>query len=193
MPIPFQCACGKKMSAKEDFAGRRLRCPDCQSVVTIPKPGSPAPQAKPRPDVGSTPTLTRAEVAAMTQQAFDTPPPSNTMPSGEPDFAAMFGDAPAEKPRASVARPVAKPVAKPMAAALSKPLTSPLAAPTPETPPRTVHPWVDSSMQQTETPWLPGDEDRYQDDVAPARETESALRWIVPCVALAGFIAIMVV
>jgi DNA-directed RNA polymerase subunit M/transcription elongation factor TFIIS len=37
MAIPFTCPCGKKLQAKDDFAGRRMKCPSCQRVLNIPK------------------------------------------------------------------------------------------------------------------------------------------------------------
>jgi DNA-directed RNA polymerase subunit M/transcription elongation factor TFIIS len=37
MSISFHCECGKKLAAKESFVGRRLKCPGCGKVQTIPK------------------------------------------------------------------------------------------------------------------------------------------------------------
>jgi Protein of unknown function (DUF1559) len=37
MAIAFSCECGRKMQAKEEFAGKRMKCPGCKSLVTIPK------------------------------------------------------------------------------------------------------------------------------------------------------------
>src|ERR1700677_2912639 len=44
MSISFHCDCGKKLSAKESFAGRRLKCPGCGKVLAIPKPRAVATQ-----------------------------------------------------------------------------------------------------------------------------------------------------
>ena len=38
MPIKVLCACGKKLSVKDEFAGRTLKCPECQKPLRIPKP-----------------------------------------------------------------------------------------------------------------------------------------------------------
>jgi hypothetical protein len=41
MPITFTCTnpqCGKKLSAKEELAGKRLRCPCCGTVQEVPPP-----------------------------------------------------------------------------------------------------------------------------------------------------------
>lgn len=36
--IRFSCACGKQLAAPAAAAGRRARCPQCQTVVEIPRP-----------------------------------------------------------------------------------------------------------------------------------------------------------
>ena len=37
MSISFSCECGKKLAAKDNFAGRRLKCPGCGKSLTIPQ------------------------------------------------------------------------------------------------------------------------------------------------------------
>ena len=39
MAISFRCQCGKKLSAKDEMAGRSVRCPACSTVLKIPVPG----------------------------------------------------------------------------------------------------------------------------------------------------------
>lgn len=36
MPITVACSCGKKLAAKEEYAGRTLKCPGCGKGVKIP-------------------------------------------------------------------------------------------------------------------------------------------------------------
>jgi hypothetical protein len=36
MPITFSCSCGKRLSVKDEFAGRRVKCPACGGVCTAP-------------------------------------------------------------------------------------------------------------------------------------------------------------
>jgi predicted RNA-binding Zn-ribbon protein involved in translation (DUF1610 family) len=37
MPIVFNCStCGKKVRAPDDAGGKRMRCPACQAIVTVP-------------------------------------------------------------------------------------------------------------------------------------------------------------
>lgn len=54
MAIEVICTCGKRLRAKEEFAGRRARCPECGQTVLVPSPrAEKAPgleeQAKPLP------------------------------------------------------------------------------------------------------------------------------------------------
>jgi DNA-directed RNA polymerase subunit RPC12/RpoP len=54
MPIIFRCSqCQRKMSTAEAHAGRRVRCPDCSTVVIVPdvseEPAAPPPARRPTP------------------------------------------------------------------------------------------------------------------------------------------------
>ena len=63
MPISFNCPCGKALRVADEHAGRRVKCPACQAVGTVPAPEpqfevveetsaplvSPPPAPKPRP------------------------------------------------------------------------------------------------------------------------------------------------
>ena len=48
MPIKVACACGAAFAAKDELAGRTVKCPKCQQPLKIPAAGAPAPAA-PRP------------------------------------------------------------------------------------------------------------------------------------------------
>lgn len=37
MTIAFSCECGKTLRVKDDLAGRRVRCPECQEILTVPE------------------------------------------------------------------------------------------------------------------------------------------------------------
>lgn len=41
MAISVQCACGKSLSAKDELAGRRVKCPACQQPLLIPAAQKP--------------------------------------------------------------------------------------------------------------------------------------------------------
>lgn len=56
MPIKVACKCGQTFNAKDQLAGKTVRCPKCKNPLTIPggakaAPQSPAPQ--PQNDLGS--------------------------------------------------------------------------------------------------------------------------------------------
>jgi uncharacterized protein (TIGR00266 family) len=42
MPITFDCPCGKALRVNDDMAGKRVRCPGCQAVLTVPLEAQPA-------------------------------------------------------------------------------------------------------------------------------------------------------
>jgi|GEM_PF-6432834 len=73
MAIKFRCECGKALSAKEIYAGRKVRCPSCGMKVTVPEPGD----LERRPDahkfltdsmVGSDRTIVAAAVLASDEE-----------------------------------------------------------------------------------------------------------------------------
>jgi hypothetical protein len=37
MPITMECQCGKHLRAREDLAGRRVKCPECGTVLQVPE------------------------------------------------------------------------------------------------------------------------------------------------------------
>ncbi len=38
MAIKVACACGKKLAVKDELAGKKVKCPACQKLLSIPKP-----------------------------------------------------------------------------------------------------------------------------------------------------------
>lgn len=42
MPIAVQCQCGQKFNAKDELAGKRLKCPKRSSAINVPRPQSKA-------------------------------------------------------------------------------------------------------------------------------------------------------
>jgi len=45
MPISFVCSgCDGKLKAKDESAGKRIKCPRCETIVSVPKPQSRADQ-----------------------------------------------------------------------------------------------------------------------------------------------------
>src|SRR5947209_19965792 len=37
MPISIQCGCGRTLRVKDELAGRKVRCPECSTILTVPK------------------------------------------------------------------------------------------------------------------------------------------------------------
>lgn len=179
MAISFQCQCGKKMTAKEEFSGRRLRCPDCQRVVTIPRPGSSA-VIFPANSPPSGNTLTAAEMAALRREMADTQVPSRPKTLTTDELGGFFNDTPP---------PAAPPKTLPRSHSLEE-------TPPPSGPPTPTftgpHPWIDRSMGHNATPWQPGDEERYQSDIAPARERELPMGWIGAAIIFGGLAALAI-
>ncbi len=40
MAILLPCECGKQLRVKEDMAGKKIRCPNCQAVLAVPAEGA---------------------------------------------------------------------------------------------------------------------------------------------------------
>ncbi|MCU0878596.1 MAG: hypothetical protein MUF06_12495 [Pirellulaceae bacterium] len=75
MPIKVQCACGAAFAAKDELAGRTVKCPKCQQPLTIPAGGAmPAAAA-------------RAPAAAGAGRPLGSPLPSQGPPPGGDLFA----------------------------------------------------------------------------------------------------------
>ena len=61
MPIEFKChECGKKLRVSDAHAGKRAKCPGCQTILTVPQPAAPPPEDEfeledPAPTFGSSP------------------------------------------------------------------------------------------------------------------------------------------
>ncbi|MDA1055703.1 MAG: hypothetical protein O3C40_35355 [Planctomycetota bacterium] len=47
MPIPVACGCGKRFQAKDELAGRKVKCPNCGGVLAISNAVPPLPQPDP--------------------------------------------------------------------------------------------------------------------------------------------------
>src|SRR5206468_3474856 len=44
MAISVSCDCGKQLRVKDDLAGKKIRCPECQAVLRVgPAPAMPPP------------------------------------------------------------------------------------------------------------------------------------------------------
>ncbi|MEK7310101.1 MAG: zinc-ribbon domain-containing protein, partial [Planctomycetota bacterium] len=37
MPVSFKCGCGKSLRVKDEFAGKKVKCPSCNQVIVTPE------------------------------------------------------------------------------------------------------------------------------------------------------------
>jgi DNA-directed RNA polymerase subunit RPC12/RpoP len=44
MPISFTCRCGKALTVADEHAGKRTRCPRCNTALYVPSPAGAAAQ-----------------------------------------------------------------------------------------------------------------------------------------------------
>ena len=51
MPLLMTCNCGKPLRVRDELAGKKVRCPSCQALLSVPdeEPGSPEPDEEPYP------------------------------------------------------------------------------------------------------------------------------------------------
>jgi RsiW-degrading membrane proteinase PrsW (M82 family) len=112
MSIAFVCACGKSLRAKDDFAGKKTKCPHCGAIQTIPAqapPPDPNPESAPPAD---------DEIVGYLFEGAPTPSHGETAPESEDRFAAGSRTAssafvPSLANRESQSsRPIVKPKAK---------------------------------------------------------------------------------
>ena len=60
MPIAVACQCGQRFQAKDELAGKVVKCPKCGQALRIP---SPRPQAQPSPQLAPTPPNSAAHAS----------------------------------------------------------------------------------------------------------------------------------
>lgn len=64
MTIRFQCSCGKQLQAADTSAGKKVRCPACQSILTVPDDLVEA-EVVSRPPAPEPPVLAPADDASV--------------------------------------------------------------------------------------------------------------------------------
>ena len=57
MPIKVTCACGQSFAAKDELAGRTVKCPKCSRPLAIPAAGAAAPAPSPQPQPVAQPSV----------------------------------------------------------------------------------------------------------------------------------------
>jgi|GEM_PF-6883671 len=98
MPIRLTCsACNKPMQAPDTAAGKRVKCPNCQAVVSVPAaaPAAPPPSARP----AAPPVPPPAPQAAVPPPPAPAAAAAAAAPANDNPFG--FDDAPVKKPKAA--------------------------------------------------------------------------------------------
>jgi len=89
VPIPVRCECGKSLQAKDEFAGRKVKCSKCGKILRIPA-------AADRGNPAVTPTV--ALTAPAPVQANEAPAPAKVIARPAPVVAKPVSPAPLAKP-----------------------------------------------------------------------------------------------
>jgi hypothetical protein len=75
MPIKVTCQCGKSFSAKDELAGKAVKCPNCQKPLRIPAANQPAaPAAAPKkqaPKAAAPKPVAAPKPTSDTDDAYD--------------------------------------------------------------------------------------------------------------------------
>jgi hypothetical protein len=141
MPIRFACSCGKQLQARDEYAGRRIKCPNCEAVLSIPDgAAAPAPPAATPKPPAKPPALPPLPKSAVTPKPPPVPP--KTAPARriqEAPVVIQADDEPAVEIQAEAPRPGRK------------------------------NAWADKSLDQKATDW-DDDEDDYEDERPRARK-----------------------
>jgi len=73
MPIKVQCSCGKAFAAKDELAGKTVKCPACQKPLKIPGGAAPAKTAA-KPDAAKAAAKASGDDDDYSLTAEDPPP-----------------------------------------------------------------------------------------------------------------------
>jgi hypothetical protein len=122
MPIAFSCSCGKKLKARDEFAGRKIKCPACQKLLGIPSPVA----AEVSVPAAAGTVLAEASPDVPLARPVEVRAPHHTIPPPPPHTAAHHEKAAVHSTAIAAANP-----------------------------------WVDRSLEQTATPWLGDDRERF--------------------------------
>jgi len=141
MPITLGCpSCGKRFRARDESAGKRVKCPYCAAAVSVPTPEEAANAAAPTMALPTSPTTTPPPKSAggsgsvpISPERTPAPAPASVAPAdwgvgsppapAAPDRNPFGGDATAPSPPPPAAplpmpaKPVKKPAARPAARA----------------------------------------------------------------------------
>src|SRR5437588_12280204 len=99
MPLQVQCSnasCAKVLRVKDEFAGKVVKCPACQTPLKIPAARAIAPAAKPVVKQAA-PARSAAPAVAPAKKAGAAPSAKKTAPASPPPMRAVAKQAPPAK------------------------------------------------------------------------------------------------
>jgi hypothetical protein len=68
MPLVVTCDCGKSLKVKDSLAGKRIRCPECQELLTVPAAEEEEPAADEEPAPKMAPARAPAKAATKAKR-----------------------------------------------------------------------------------------------------------------------------
>jgi hypothetical protein len=96
MPIPVQCSCGKLCRAKDEAAGKRVRCPKCGNILQVPSASDQA-EAVALELLLAAPSAS-APLSIESEPVAPTPPPIVRAVQESPRRPKTWGEAATAKP-----------------------------------------------------------------------------------------------
>jgi DNA-directed RNA polymerase subunit RPC12/RpoP len=201
MPIRFACACGKQLQTRDEFAGRRIKCPGCGQILPVPGTTAATPPrvvavtpaaAPPTPPVaGAPPEPIRFFCTCGTQLQSDTSKLGRQLRCPTCNALVPVPAAPREYIRflcacgtqlQSDASKAGRQLRCPTCNALV-----PVPAQSEEPTAAAIEPEPildDGSLGQRITPWRGDDARRFRDDDREARDRRGERRWLAVFLAL---------
>lgn len=83
MSITVACACGKKLRTKDESAGKRVKCPGCGAVLTVPKPQPPSEEEPPMVEAVDEPEVRPAKAKPVAKKVPEVEPAVDGDEDGE--------------------------------------------------------------------------------------------------------------
>ncbi|MCA9065426.1 MAG: prolyl oligopeptidase family serine peptidase [Planctomycetaceae bacterium] len=111
----MKCSCGKELTLADNLRGKRIRCPDCRSILTVPASPAASPPRPQKPSLPAKPSAPPAPAPAIrpswenepSVDEFDTVGPGFDVPFGRDQRAASTMQPPAVKKPMSTGAKVA--------------------------------------------------------------------------------------
>jgi hypothetical protein len=86
MPVSFSCPCGKKLRVGDELVGRRVKCPGCARVLSVPAPAAAKPAPAPavvKPEPVPAPAAVKPKPAPVQPEPIPEPEPQEPLEEEE--------------------------------------------------------------------------------------------------------------